>query len=343
MGFLLSIFFVFLTLTLAGSHAAALPVPPPQLYWNSVLPNTPMPKFLSQLVKPDFISVGKGGVILHNQVQKDGNWVYPKDADENLNLPLVRTLHLNAEIFDTFENGVAEEFPDDASENIVDPTGTIFFLEKDLHPGTTMNYRLAGNSAITTPFLSRKTVESIPFESSKLPEILNKFSVKPESTAANLINSTIQECEHQVARNEAKQCATSLESMIDFATAILGKNVRAIATEVEKNGAAPIQKYTITPGVKELAGNKFTVCHKVAYVYAVFYCHAIEKTRTYMVPLQGADGTKAKAVAACHEDTSGWVPNHYAFKELKVEPGTVPICHFLKVKEVTWVPNQKPN
>ncbi|KAB2628813.1 dehydration-responsive protein RD22-like [Pyrus ussuriensis x Pyrus communis] len=181
-------------LTLAGSRAAALPVPPPQLYWNSVLPNTPMPKFLSQLVKPGY----------------------------------------------------------------------------------------------------------------KLPEILNKFSVKPESTAANLINSTIQECEHQVARNEAKQCATSLESMIDFATAILGKNVRAIATEVEKIGAAPIQK-------------------------------------TYMVPLQGADGTKAKAVAACHEDTSGWVPNHYAFKELKVEPGTVPICHFLKVKEVTWVPNQKPN
>ncbi|CAN6584164.1 unnamed protein product [Malus baccata var. baccata] len=69
-------------LTLAGSHATALPVPPHQLYWNSVLPNTAMPKFLSQLIKPDFINVGKRGVILHNQVQKEENWVYPKDADE---------------------------------------------------------------------------------------------------------------------------------------------------------------------------------------------------------------------------------------------------------------------
>ncbi|KAB2628814.1 dehydration-responsive protein RD22-like [Pyrus ussuriensis x Pyrus communis] len=98
-------------------------------------------------------------------------------------------------------------------------------------------------------------------------------------------------------------------------------------------------KYLITPGVKELAGNKFIVCHKVTYVHAVFYCHPVEKIKTYIVPLQGVDGTKAKAVVTCHEDTSGWALNHYAIKELNVEPGTVPICHFLKVEDVTWVPN----
>ncbi|KAM2544513.1 hypothetical protein TB1_016189 [Malus domestica] len=58
------------------------------------------------------------------------------------------------------------------------------------------------------------------------------------------------------------------------------------------------------------------------YPYAVFYCHAIEKTRTFIVPLKGADGTNAKAVAACHEDTSEWSPKHFAFKELNFEPGT---------------------
>ncbi|KAM1316252.1 hypothetical protein ACFX2F_019921 [Malus domestica] len=80
MGFLLSRIFVFLTVSElsrnGGKPCAALPVPPPQLYWNSVLPNTPMPKSLNQLVKPDFISLGKGGVILHNQVQREENWVY---------------------------------------------------------------------------------------------------------------------------------------------------------------------------------------------------------------------------------------------------------------------------
>ncbi|CAN6678946.1 unnamed protein product [Malus baccata var. baccata] len=222
-----------------GKPCAALPVPPPQLYWNSVLPNTPMPKSLSQLVKPD-----------ENALK------YSKGADENAPF--------------RYSNGADGNPP--------------FKYSKD------------GSENVT------RAIFLIPFSSSKLPEILNKFSVKPESEAADMINITIQDCGAlQGARNEAKQCAASLESMIDFATSTLGKNALAIATEVDKKGA----------GLKQ------------NYPYAVFYCHAIEKTRTYMVPLQGTDGTRAKA--------------------LKVEPGTVPICHFLKVEDVIWVPNQKPN
>ncbi|KAB2628774.1 BURP domain-containing protein 3-like [Pyrus ussuriensis x Pyrus communis] len=331
-------------LTLVGSHAAALPIPAPQRYWNSVLPNTPMPKSLSQLVMPDFISVGKGGVILHNPVHKEENWAYSKDSDDE-----------NAR----FQNDAAENAPfcvkyadiaDDPAEAEsltqveVDPNRTIFFLEKDLHPGRAMNYRLAGSgNSSTIPFLSRKTAERIPFSSSQLPEILDKLSVKPGSDEADLIKGTIQNCDSPGASDEAKQCVTSLESMIDFATSTLGsKNVLAIATEVEQ-GAAPMQKYTITvDGAKRLAASNIMVCHKMSYAYAVFYCHSIEKTTTYVVPLQGADGSKAKAVAACHQDTSQWYPNHYAFKELNVERGTVPICHFLKAEDVAWVTNQKP-
>ncbi|KAB2628755.1 BURP domain-containing protein 3-like [Pyrus ussuriensis x Pyrus communis] len=319
MGFLLSRIFVFLTLTLVGSHAAALPIPAPQRYWNSVLPNTPMPKSLSQLVMPDFISVGKGSVILHNPVHKEENWAYSKDSDD-------------------------ENAPESLTQVEVDPNRTIFFLEKDLHPGKAMNYRLAGSgNSSTIPFLSRKTAERIPFSSSQLPEILDKLSVKPGSDEADLIKGTIQNCDSPGASDEAKQCVTSLESMIDFATSTLGsKNVLAIATEVEQ-GAAPMQKYTITvDGAKRLAASNIMVCHKMSYAYAVFYCHSIEKTTTYVVPLQGADGSKAKAVAACHQDTSQWYPNHYAFKELNVERGTVPICHFLKAEDVAWVTNQKP-
>ncbi|KAM1203775.1 hypothetical protein ACFX2J_019561 [Malus domestica] len=233
MGFLLSRIFVFLTVSElsrnGGKPCAALPVPPPQLYWNSVLPNTPMPKSLNQLVKPD-----------ENALK------YSKGADENASFRYLNGADGNPPF----------KYSKDGPENL------------------------------------------IPFSSSKLPEILNKFSVKPESEAADMINNTIQDCELQGARNEAKQCAASLESMIDFATSTLGKNALAIATEVDKKGAGLKQKYTITtPGVKELS--------------------------------QPAMKTHLKGTL-------------YAFKELKVEPGTVPICHFLKVEDVIWVPNQKP-
>ncbi|KAI4337463.1 hypothetical protein L6164_015878 [Bauhinia variegata] len=57
--------FTFLALALVATHAAL----PPQLYWKSVLPTTPMPKAISDLLNPDwtedkstYVGVGKGGV-----------------------------------------------------------------------------------------------------------------------------------------------------------------------------------------------------------------------------------------------------------------------------------------
>ncbi|CAL2234421.1 unnamed protein product [Prunus armeniaca] len=44
--------FLILTLVVRASHVAALPLPPQQVYWNSVLLGTPMPKALSELVQP---------------------------------------------------------------------------------------------------------------------------------------------------------------------------------------------------------------------------------------------------------------------------------------------------
>ncbi|KAL6344580.1 hypothetical protein AAG906_002485 [Vitis piasezkii] len=56
--------------------------------------------------------------------------------------------------------------------------------------------------------------------------------------------------------------------------------------------------------------DKSLVCHKIMnYPYVVFYCHTFTKTRTYMIPLVGADGSKSKAMAACHSDTSCGLPS----------------------------------
>lgn len=220
-----------------------------------------------------------------------------------------------------------------------DPNVALFFLEEDMRPNMKMNLHFVKSSNAAT-FLPRQVAKSIPFSSNKLPEILNQFSVEPGSSEAEIMKETIKECEEPSTKGEEKYCATSLESMIDFSTSKLGKDVQAFSTEVDKE--TPRQKYTIAPGVKKMEGDKSVVCHKQNYAYAVFYCHTTQSTETYMVPLEGADGTKAKAVAVCHKDTSTWNPKHVAFQVLNVKPGTVPVCHFLPEDHIVWdIKNQK--
>lgn len=218
----------------------------------------------------------------------------------------------------------------------------IFFTENDLKPGSTMNLHFVKTTDRTAPpLLPRKVSESIPFSTNYIPEIYDKFSVAPDSKEAEIMKNTVSECEEPAIKGEEKYCATSLESMIDFTISKLGKRVKAISTETEESEK---QKYTIT-GVKKVTSDgdgdddKAVVCHKLNYVYAVFYCHKTETTEAYEVSLVGADGTKAKAAAVCHKDTSEWNPKHLAFQVLKIEPGTIPVCHFLPEDHIVWVNN----
>ncbi|KAI3915562.1 hypothetical protein MKW92_043709 [Papaver armeniacum] len=238
------------------SHAAH----PSEVYWRSVLPNTPMPKIVQELLQP----------------------------------------------------------------------------EKDLRSGTKMNVKFT-RSTTGAKFLPRRLAKATPFSSNKLTYILSKFSVNPKSEEAKSIKETIRVCEEPAEIGEQKSCATSLESMIDFCTSKLGKNVNALATEINKQETEK-QQYVIQSGVKKMNGDDSSVvCHGESYLYAVFYCHAIHKTRAYVVPLVGTDGTKIKALAVCHADTSSWNPKHIAFQVLKVQPGTVPVCHLLPEDHIVWV------
>ncbi|KAK4558862.1 hypothetical protein RGQ29_008212 [Quercus rubra] len=348
----------FLTVALVASHAAV----PHEKYWNSVLPNTPMPKALSDLLQPGLIddkstsvNVGKGGVGVDTGKGKpaDGGThvgVGGKGVGVQTGKPggkgtsvgvgkggvSVSTGHKGKPVYVGVKPGKSPfVYNYAATENQLhdDPNVALFFLEKDLHPGTKMNLHFTKNTNTAT-FLSREVANSIPFSSNKVADIFNRFSVKPGSMEADIIQSTIEECEKTGIKGEEKYCATSLESMVDFSTSKLGKDVQAISTEVGKE--TQMQKYTIVPGVKKVGSDKSVVCHKQNYVYAVFYCHATETTQAYMVPLEGADGTKAKAVAVCHTNTSEWNPKHLAFQVLKVKPGTVPVCHFLPEDHVVW-------
>ncbi|KAH7849749.1 hypothetical protein Vadar_022412 [Vaccinium darrowii] len=284
----------------------------PDAYWKSVLPNAPMPKVVKE--------------ILHN------GWIEDKStAVETAKDSVYDVAGKNYASKTTYGNAATETQIQDIRKIAV------FFLEKDLKRGTKMNQYFTKTTNSKTTFLPRQVADKIPFSSEKMPEILDQFSVKPDTKEAEVMKKTIKKCEEPGFKGEEKYCVTSLESMVDFTTSKLGKSVQAISTEVEK-GTNKLQEYRVS-GAKKMGGEESVVCHKLQYAYAVFYCHKIAATKAYVVSLVGLDGTKAKAVAVCHADTSGWNPKHLAFQMLKVKPGTVPICHFLSEDHVVWVQN----
>ncbi|GMH06990.1 hypothetical protein Nepgr_008830 [Nepenthes gracilis] len=191
-----------------------------------------------------------------------------------------------------------------------DPKVAFFFLEKDLSPGTKMNlhFTKTTNGAV---FLPRQVANSIPFSSEKIPAILDRFSVEPESQEAEIMKQTIKECEEKGIKGEDKYCATSLESMVDYATSKLGKSVKVISTEADRETE---QEKFVVARAKKISGSEAV---------------AALNTEAYSVALVGQDGTKVKVTAVCHKDTSWWNPKHLAFQVLHVRPGSVPVCHFL--------------
>ncbi|KAK6272623.1 hypothetical protein POUND7_009706 [Theobroma cacao] len=120
----------------------------------------------------------------------------------------------------------------------------------------------------------------------------------------------------------------------DSSISKLGKNIELLSNELGKEKKNPV--FTIDREIQNM-GEEELVCHKMKYPYAVFLCHSIDRTAVYKVPLVSIDGTKANALAICHEDTSAWNPDHPAFWILKVKPGTVPICQFIVRDTLVWV------
>ncbi|XP_045811028.1 BURP domain protein RD22-like [Trifolium pratense] len=296
----------FLMLVVVGTNGAILL--PPQVYWKSMLPNTPMPKAITNLLHPvGYWSEGRA------------TW-----ADVEIGWP-----------FDYRKYAASDTQLHDKSNSSL-----YFFLENDLHYGKKLNMlftKTTSNNNNVPKFLPKEVADSIPFSSNKMENILHIFSIKKGSKEYEIVKNTINDCEEKGIKGEEKLCVTSLESMVDFATLKLGNNVEAILNEVEKE-SSEIQEYVIAKGVKRLGKkNKAIVCHKENYPYAIFFCHKIDPTKVYSVPLEGVDGNRVKAVAVCHTDTSQWNPKHISFQVLKVEPGTVPICHFLPHDHVVWI------
>ncbi|XP_077232294.1 BURP domain-containing protein 5-like [Tasmannia lanceolata] len=329
-----------LTAVVAVSHAAL----PSEVYWHEMLPNTRMPSVIRDLLRPDLVdektgtSVGVGKDGVHAvagkempkgdttvDVGKGGVGVDTYHKGKSIDLKLSPPPPQHGYIYAASEDQLHD------NRNVA-----IFFLEKNLHPGAKMDLHFIKTTPGAT-FLPRGVAQSIPFSSSKLLDILNKFSISPGSLEAEAVKDTLSTCEAPASKGEDKYCATSLESMVDFAKSKLGTNVQVLTTTVNKETTT--QEYTVGSGVKKMVGPKSLACHGQSYVYAVFYCHETSDTTAYTVPLVGKDGTSVESIAMCHKDTSAWDPKQLAFQVLKVKPGSVPICHFLPQDHILWASN----
>ncbi|XP_018506889.1 BURP domain protein USPL1 [Pyrus x bretschneideri] len=218
----------------------------------------------------------------------------------------------------------------------------IFFTLKDLKLGKTMAIYFPKRNPSKSPhLLPRVEAELFPFSSKQLHHLLQVFSFSQDSPQAKAMEDTLRQCETEPIKGEIKSCATSLESMLDFARSIFGldNTFSVVSTTHLTNSSTHFQNYTILEEPKEVLVPKMVACHTMPYPYAVFYCHSQESmNKVYKVSLGGEDGDRVDAVAVCHLDTSQWSPNHASFQVLRIKPGSSPVCHFFPADNLVWVP-----
>lgn len=215
---------------------------------------------------------------------------------------------------------------------------TGFFALDDLYAGNVMTLQFPVQEI--SHFLSRKETNYIPFSSSQLPSVLQLFSIPEDSPKAKSMRGTLGQCEGEPITGERKICATSLESMLEFVDSVIGSNTEGdlLTTSHPSPSGSPLQKYTILEVSQDIDAPKWAACHPLPYSYAVYYCHYISTgTKVFKVSLGGENGDRVEALGVCHLDTSDWTPSHIIFKQLGIEAGKAPVCHFFPIKHLMWV------
>ncbi|KAG6520469.1 hypothetical protein ZIOFF_017525 [Zingiber officinale] len=302
---------------LAGlvAHPSVAFASSPELYWKTALPNTPIPSCIRDLLHPPETSPGL--------------WT-SSESEEEVVVPGITSIYYNA--------ANVAQLRDKSSRSL-------FFLEKDLFPGATFDLQFKRSIPKHADLLPRRVADALPFSSNKLPDVLALLSVDPNSKEAREMSATLERCERTANARETKHCATSIESMVDFAVSALATDyVSAVSTVANATAAEAMQRYVVE-GFERMGGEGLGVfCHAEPYTYVVFHCHAVGKgmMREYAVSLKGSDGSRVEAIAICHLDTTSWNPQHVMLQVLQVEPGSaVPVCHFLPSDHVLWTPRQQ--
>ncbi|XP_010500474.1 PREDICTED: BURP domain protein USPL1-like [Camelina sativa] len=227
-----------------------------------------------------------------------------------------------------------------------DPSLYVYFRLNDLKLGTRLRiYFYKNDLQKLPPLLTRQQADRIPFTKSKLNFLLDHFSISKDSPQGKAVKATLGHCGAKEIEGEHKFCGTSLESMVDLVKKTLGSNVdlKVMTSKIMAPTRDPISyglyNYTFVEAPKELVGIKMLGCHRMPYPYAVYYCHGHKGgSRLFEVNMVTDDGKqRVLGPAICHMDTSMWDVDHVAFKVLKMEPRSGPVCHFFPLDNIVWV------
>ncbi|KAF8017820.1 hypothetical protein BT93_H2887 [Corymbia citriodora subsp. variegata] len=186
-------------------------------------------------------------------------------------------------------------------------------------------------------FLPRSISSGLPFSTSKLAKLKQIFHAGADSNMEKIMIRTLSQCEKAPTQGETKRCVSSFEGMIDFATSILGHDIKLHSME----SVGGSKREVLIGRVKRIDGSKSSApvaCHETLFPYMVYYCHTFPTLRVYEADILDPV-SKAKinhGVALCHMDTSIWNPNHEAFLQLGSGPGRIEACHWVYGDYGVW-------
>ncbi|GMI97979.1 unknown seed protein like 1 [Hibiscus trionum] len=216
-----------------------------------------------------------------------------------------------------------------------------YSLIKDLDVGNTWPFYFPPIQDPTSlEFFPEDQIRDIPFSSEALPQLLRFFSLSPDSPQARAIKQTLEVCESEPEVGEVSHCATSVESLIDFARQVFGSDrVTILRSPLLSDSTPPVQNYTVLES-KEIWTGKMIPCHYQPYPYAVYHCHfeLVSGNKAFIVSLRGDNGDTVTPVFICHVNTSSWDANYVGLRALGRKPGESELCHLLPAKDQLLLP-----
>ncbi|PPD89333.1 hypothetical protein GOBAR_DD13697 [Gossypium barbadense] len=150
--------------------------------------------------------------------------------------------------------------------------------------------------------LPKKIADSIPFSSSKLPQILQLYSIAPGSSLAKSMTDTLPKCEHAPGitnitnyhqlKVKPRPCATSFQSMVDFVSGafkVAPQDTKFITTTHPTMSTSSLKNYKVLESPNEIKSSRKGACHPMLYLYAVFFCQYDEELseRVFKVSMVG--------------------------------------------------------
>ncbi|KAI4974405.1 hypothetical protein ZWY2020_047685 [Hordeum vulgare] len=297
-----------------------------EVFWRTVLPDSPIPDPILKLIHPETSLVNKT----------------PKDDTVAEAYSLTWLMWgLRSPSGPTKHSSPRPSHHRDHSTDEYLAQG-LFFHEEAVQVGKTITFYFPLAASALLGLLPRHQADSIAFSTSSLPSALARLGIANSSVQAANMEETLYMCDLPPKAGEAKFCATSLEALVEGTMEALGtRNIRPMTSDLPRSGA-PKQPYTVR-GVHPVDGSTFVSCHDHNYPYTVYMCHNTPSTRAYMVEMEAAHSGLVVTVAAiCHTDTSHWDAEHFSFKVLGTKPGDGPVCHYLPYGHNVWV-NKEAN